>query len=196
MSDIESQQSYMDTLGGAVNVDEVVGASARIPVGRYPMRLIDVDGKESKKGYAMVECRLEVQASKAGHEGEDQLIWFSLIVMAPKKKGQRPFAPGIVEAKAAFAAAGAPLPAGFAFPLDPTAAKKVVAKHLGKKILDVVVVEERKIDKETGDEIVNTRAKIVGVWKGEPAAAHALGAAAATAAAPAPEPEDDEDDYL
>lgn len=164
-----------------VNIDEIVGAGSRVPAGRYAAKLIAVEGKESKKQKPMIEARFEIQ--EGDQAGSDLLAFYSLIVMAPKKAGQKPFAPGIVEMKTAFAAAGAPLPAGFGFPLEPNAAAKVFAKSLGKKLLDIAVLEEKSKDADTGEERINTRVKVLGLAKGK--------GAPAAAAAPVQESIDD-----
>lgn len=162
---------------GTINVDEIVGVGVRVPAGRYVAKLIAVEGKVSKNQKPMVEARFEIQEGE--QEGSDLLAFYSLSVTPPKKAGQKPFAPGIVEMKTAFAACGAALPSGYGFPIDEKQAAKLFAKQLGKKQLDIAVLEEKSKDKETGEERTNTRVKILGLKKGNAAAA-APAAAAAT----------------
>lgn len=171
--DTEGLEQYIQN--GTINVDEIVGVGARVPAGRYVAKLIAVEGKMSKKDKPMIEARYEIQEGKDAEgndrSGDDLLAFYSLAVTAPKKKGQRPFAPGIVEMKTAFAAVGAPLPAGYGFPIDEKQAAKLFAKQLGKKLLDIAVLEEKTKDKETNEERINTRVKILGLAKKGAAAA-------------------------
>ena len=173
---------------GGIDVDDVVGAGARLPIGRYAMKLIAVEPQESKaNGKApSIACRLEVLEGK--HEGSDHMTWFTLTAMPPKKAGGKIFAPGVAEMKAAFAAVGKPLEPGMRFPLlNPAACAKLVAQRLGKARLDVLLLEEERVNKETSETITSTRTKILGL-----AGSGSASVAPAAPAAAAAEPQDDD----
>lgn len=176
-----------------LGLDEIVGRGARVPQGRYTAKLINIEGKDSQSGKPMVEARFEVQSGD--HEGEDILAFYSLSVTPPKKPGGKHFAPGLIEMKTVFDAVGEPLPASFRFPYkDSRACAKEFAKRVGKKLLDIMVIEEREKPKEGESEgQLRTRVRVLGVASGKSGGKSASKAAAAQAPVAAAE---DEDDYL
>jgi hypothetical protein len=104
-----------------VNVDEVTPIGAILRQGRYPGRLLTVEGSISKAkpdgkgGNPMIVATYVVTGGEA--EGLEAKIWYTLTVST--KNGKK-FAGGVIDAKKAFAAAGKPLPSGFAFPAIPS----------------------------------------------------------------------------
>ena len=143
-----------------IDIDSIVNTGSFLRDGRYTAHLQSVEGKQSKAGKPMVVVSFVVDKPDE-HAGLEGQIYFSLAVT---EKDGRVFAGGVAEAKRSFASIGKPLPAKYAFPLDPDAAAKLFASKLKSVSLDVVVSKEPRKDVTNEDGSVKYRysPKIVG----------------------------------
>lgn len=185
---------------GGIDPDAVVGAGSKVELGPYVGKLsaIEVQAPRSEKdagALAVSFVILEDPKHDGQYVGMDARDWWTLMVLPPKAAGGKIFAPGLAEMKAAAAAVGSPITE----PLQvykPELLKKQIAKALGKKVLDIVVIEDSY--ESGGEKKTKHVVKVIGLHKPGPRAVQP--AAAATPATAAVEPEaaatEEDDDLL
>lgn len=151
-----------------VNIDEITSITERIPVGRYPSKLLSAEAKMSKSNKPMITAVFEVTDGE--QEGSEITIWYSLYVSV--KNGKK-YAGGILELKRSFAAIGTPLPNGFNMPCatehtpedealqNADKVRKLFVKNFANKAVDVAVVVDKERPATEGQ--INTKAFVSGL---------------------------------
>lgn len=180
----EIMQEFVN--GGTLEPDAVQGGYTTPTAGEYVGKLIAVDVLEvGQAKRPSIVARFElVQALRKECEssvGMDASAFFKLDVLPPKIKGGKPFAPGYKEAFDAMAAVnGGKTPVerpGLKVQSDGTAVidgdqfRKIIAKHLGKKLLRIALVDSKYTDKQTKEVKSIQRLKIIALHKTAPVAA-------------------------
>lgn len=150
----------------AINIDEISDIGAILPNGRYVAKLTAVNPKEGIDGGAgTVEAVWEVLEGE--HEGTDIRIWYGLKITKNTKGDKvRYYAPGISQMKAEFNNVGSPLPPGFPFPTDVTAAARLYAQHMiVTKVprAHIALIEDSYEDKETHEKKIVQRKRVLGL---------------------------------
>jgi len=157
---------------GGLAMDEAVAGGARVTAGRAVVRLIAGEAKLSTSKKYMVAARFEVkQHEDKNNVGLDYIHYYSLAVSPPKKPGQKPLASGIIEMLTHFSTAEAPYTGRVPFH-EPDKCWKLVAKHLGKKELDVIFYEDlvkgnpNSPDERKQKDSTFLKMRVLGVHKG------------------------------
>ena len=152
-----------------VNIDEITSITERVPVGRYPAKLLSVEAKLSKNTKPMIVAVFEV--TEGPLEGSEITIWYSLFVSV--KNGKK-YAGGILDLKRTFAAIGTPLPSGFNMPCstehtpedealqNADKVRKLFVKNFANKVVDVAVVVDKDRKDQASDQVY-TRAFVAGL---------------------------------
>ena len=148
--------------------DEIGEAFQPWEPGRYPARLIDVQIAPGKNGEESDSIFGQFTVTGGPKEGEDVRIYRRLTVYKTKKGGW--FAPGLQEMQADLKAVDG-LPAGTALSRDPNEARKLYAKGLARKHVEIMIYEET--DRKDPSKVY-LKKKIVGLVGGaKPQAAEA-----------------------
>jgi hypothetical protein len=150
----------------SVALGDIVEFGERVPLGRYPCRLIACDGKLSKKNKPMVQATFEVVSGE--HQGAEIPIFYTMY--RGKDKRGRTMAPGIMEMVKALHEIGMPLGDDFRFPADEHGfhAQKMAALYgraFKEKVVDILILPDVRDEKDdagspTGKKIEGTRAKV------------------------------------
>jgi hypothetical protein len=147
-----------------INIDDLSEGGGRVPAGRYRARLMQSEGKTSKKGNPMLEVAWLIL--EGDFEGSECKQWFPLVVSEAKNGSGKKYSGGIMDMKRTFSAVEKPLPSGFKFPLDANTANQLFAKRLKGVEVELALIDE----KPNEDGKVFTRTQVIGMWNKKPVA--------------------------
>jgi hypothetical protein len=133
------------------------------PVGRYKMRLLATEVKQTKAGDDFVNAIWEIQDKGDWYQSEFPVAYYTKTTIS-RKNPKKPVTTsrGINDMLIAFAKAGIKLtkPERETFPTEAQKLANLYAKKFGRGTYDIIVFDESYQDKATGEEKVARKARV------------------------------------
>ena len=177
MSDFNASGAYE---GSTIDLDTIAGGGTVVPGNtKYVTELASVTGVAASKGSGKPMVTAVFEIKEGDYEGLELNKYYSMIILAPRKPGGKPFAPGLYELRADLTACGYTFPSGKQFPTkggfgDQDKAAALLGKALRGKRVEIYNAQEPRKNKETkeiernedGSVVYTTRPRIIGLAGG------------------------------